>query len=216
MIRRLIDLTLIALILVGAYRSWQSSQERAHLKDTYERLSRITGSLPIEDPSKIHILALKTGDPLQFAWRIYMPPNGKLHVSDNRGSSSSSWNSNATEFIARVRFRENEDGKLEIYEHMHFSSGLSSIGDRKLINLLLGRWNQLQVEQLGAPDIAVLDTDENAVLLRLSFPDNLAAEARKTLSSPEANFHIPVIYELKLSPDPSTKPRSPAKPLPNP
>ncbi|HEU5117546.1 MAG TPA: hypothetical protein VFT74_12955, partial [Isosphaeraceae bacterium] len=174
MIRRLLDLILIVLILVGGYRSWQSSQERDRLRDTHKRLARITGVLPITDPSRVHVVALETGDPMHFAWRFYVPEKYNMRVADNQGSSSS-WSSNAAEFIGRVRFREDDQGRLEIHEHMKFSSGRSNLGSKELTRLLHGRWDQLRVEQFGAPEMAVLDADESAVLLRLSLPDDLAA-----------------------------------------
>ncbi len=206
MIRRLLDLILILAILTGAYRSWQSSQERERLKDTHERLARIIGILPIEDPSKVHVLALETGDPMHFAWRIYLPPHCPFHVRDNNGSSSSSSSTDSTDFIARLRFRETEEGRLEIHKHMKNTSSRSAMGNPSLTNLLHDRWDQLQVEQLGAPDIAVLDPDEPALLLRLSLPDDLAAQARTTLDAREQKRYIPVIYALHLGPEPPANP----------
>ncbi len=205
MIRRLLDLILIVLILVGGYRSWQSSQERNRLRDTHERLARISGVLPITDPSRVHVVALKTGDPMHFAWRFYVPEKYNFRVADNQGSSSS-WSSDASEFIARVRFRVDDQGRLEIHEHMKGSSGRSTMGNKELTRLLHGRWDQLQVEQLGAAEMAVLDADESAVLLRLTLPDNLAAEARKTLDTYEQKRYIPVFFELKLGPETPAKP----------
>src|SRR5262245_16479620 len=108
-----IDAILVLVVLYGTLLAWQSGRERRRLTNVYDRLARVTGDLRVTVPNKAHFLALETGDPMHYAWRIYVPPNFALAFSDKSGGSSSWWTSGEREFIARLRFRGNEQGHLE-------------------------------------------------------------------------------------------------------
>ncbi len=93
---------------------------------------------------------------------------------------------------------------MELYEQFGGMSTQSSFGTTELGEFLRSRWEKVKVEQLGAPEVAVLDPDQPAVLLRLTLATDLLDEARKKL--PEAQqVNIPVLFELNLGP-PALKP----------
>jgi hypothetical protein len=206
--RRVLDLLMIVAIAVGGFQVWSSSRERTRLESEYRRLVQETGELPIGDPSKAHLRALETGEPLHFAWRVYLPPKFTVRIRDGHGGSSGT-SSSSREFIARVRFREDQDGNLELYKHFAGGSSRGGFGDPGLAKLLRGRWDKVIVEQFGAGDVATIEPDEPVVLLRLSLPKEMEAEARKTLPPHVLRDNVlPTFYELKLGPD---SPRSPPK-----
>src|SRR5688572_20693291 len=102
---RLTDWSLLAVTLIGAFLVVHSLRQRNILHNEQDRLARLTGSLRLSDPSQAHVLALETGEPLHFAWRVYLPPRCRFSVK-HLGSSGVSFHSDAQHFIARARFRE--------------------------------------------------------------------------------------------------------------
>ncbi len=207
MIRRIIDLTLILAILLSAYRSWQSSQERNRLINSYNHLYKITGAFPIQDPTQLHIVALETTDPLSFAWRFYVPPNDNPEVRTDSGSGYSAFGLNpgseASEFIARVRLRHTPNGGTQVYTNFGSTSGFTTLGTPAGNLLTPDRWNDVKVEQLGIPQMAILRPNQSTVLLRLTLPDDLAAEARK--QHPNQPFN-PVFFQISIVPPNAPKP----------
>ncbi|MFO0892383.1 MAG: hypothetical protein U0790_24990 [Isosphaeraceae bacterium] len=200
MIRKLVDAILVCVTLIGAWFAWETGQERSRLERTYARMVAAVGDLPIGDPGKIHLRALETGEPLHFAWRVYFPANSNVRVSSPNGGFFTSSSSGATEFLARVRLRENAQGQIDLYTHFSGGSSRSTLFDPKLTKLLHGRWGEIRVEQLGSPDLAVLDPDKPAILLRLILPEDLQAEARKVLDEYDLKRIIPEFYELTIGP----------------
>ncbi len=196
--QRAVELLLVLVVLVGAVLALWSGQERRRLQAEHTRLAQITGDLPVEDPSKVYLRALPTNEPLHFAWRVYYPPNYRDLLKHGAGSSHSSWSRSAREFIARVRFREDSKGHLHAYTRFHGGSSTMGLGDRRLSELLQGRWDKIQVEQLGADGIATLETDESAVVLRLTLPRDMQEEARTKLPNYFQDRYSPVLFELTL------------------
>lgn len=196
--KKAIDVLLLLILVCGGFLAWQTGRERRRLTATYDRLARTTGDLAISDPSKVHFLALETGEPLHFAWRAYVPPNYRVTLQSGTTGQSSSWSSSSVEFIARVRFRQDDRGALEVYTHFSGGSSRMGIGDRTLGELLRGRWDKVIVEQVGSAGLTAIDRGKPTVLLRLKLPDDLAKEARKVLTAYDQERLVPVFYELKL------------------
>lgn len=198
--RRWLDGFLLMVLISGGVLAWKSGQERSRLTSTYERLASKTGDLSIGDPSKVHVLALETREPLHFAWRIYTPPNYTLFVGST-GEQSSSWTKDAREFIARVRFREDEKGELRVYTDYSGGSSTMTIGNKTIADLLHDRWDKILVEQAGRGRISAIEPDRAEVLLRLTLPDDLRDEAKKALSPEDQKRLVPVLYEWKVGRD---------------
>jgi hypothetical protein len=197
MISRLVQLSLVALTLVGLVMVWQSGHQRSAARAEYERLARLTGDLKISDPQKVHVLALETGEPLHFAWRVYLPPNCRTTVRYEGGGSTSNY-SQPQNIIARVRFREHPPGRLQVYTKFAGSSSQSGFGDEALASFLQDRWDQIRVEQLGTGQTALVKLDEEAVLLKLSLPDDLAAQASKEIDLRRHPIELPVLCEMQI------------------
>ncbi len=198
---RLFDGLLILVILIGGVLAVQTGLERSRLTERHGRLARLAGELPIADPSKVYIRALDTGEPLHFAWRVYFPPNYRQSLRSRFASLGSSTSTKPSEFIVRVRFREDDQGTLDNYTHFANGSSRSTFGDKSLADLLRNRWDRVRVEQLGMPEVAVLETDQPGVLLRLALPDDMQDEARKTLSPGIHQQFLPVLFELEIGPE---------------
>jgi hypothetical protein len=195
--RQAVDVILLILVIVGAILAIQTGRERSRLAAHYERLKRKTGDLVIADPSRAYILALPTGEPLSFAWRVYFPANCPYRLIGPFGASSGQ-SSTASDSIARVRIRENPSGQLEFFSSFAGSSMSMSLGNPKLAALLHGRWNTLLVEQLGLGEIAVVKPGAPTQLLKLTLPDDLQREAENQLSADERKPYVPVLYDLKV------------------
>jgi hypothetical protein len=189
------DVVLLAVTIVGGYFAWQTGRERSRLAEKYDRLVQVTGDLPVADASKVYVRALDTGEPMHFAWRVYVPPNYQQIWKSNHGGSSTSSSSSSSEFITRVRFREGDQGRLDVYTHFSGGSSRSTLADGPFAGLLRDHWGEVRVEQLGAAGLAVLGPDQSAVILRLTLPDDLRDRAPQRF--------IPVLFELDLGPEPA-------------
>ncbi len=201
--RRIIELSLLIAVVIGGFLAWRSGRERARLRTDYDRLTRTVGDLTIGDASKLHLRAVETGGPLHFAWHLYLPPNYLLVVKTASGGSSSTVSSEPRDFIARVRFREDDAGRLQVHTSFGSSSGRSSLGDRPLADLLRGRWSGILVERPGVAETAVIEPGKPTVLLRLTLPEDLREAARGILPVRPREGEPLVLYEIILNPDPS-------------
>jgi hypothetical protein len=200
---RVFDWFLLVVTLIGGVLAWQTGRERSRLSERHRRLVGMAGELPIADPSKVYARALDTGEPLHFAWRVYLPANyNRALRSSGGGALGASTSRRPSEFIARLRFRQDNQGVMEVYNHFANGSTRVSLGDKTLADLLRNRWDKVRVERLGAPEVAVIEPDKPAVLLRLTLPDDMQDEARTKLSPDNQARLLPVLYELDLGPKP--------------
>jgi hypothetical protein len=196
---------LIAMVVGGGVMAWRTGRERSRLTARHERLVKSTGELSIKDASKIYALALDTGEPLHFAWHFYFPPNCKQRLRCRFGNQLHSMPASApsqADSIGRVRFGQDDDGTMELFFHFGPVARGMSLEDSELEDLLRGRWDQVKVEQLGAPGVAVVDPDQPAVLLRITLPEDLQTDARTKLSAENQRLFVPVVFEVMLGPPP--------------
>ncbi len=178
---KLLNASLLIAAIVGGIFTYQAGQKHRRLLAEYYRLVNEVGDLEIGDPSKIHVRAIDTGEDLHFAWRVYLPAGFKANWKHNSGGTGSSWNSSPREFIARVRLLEDDGGRLRMFSKEDGGSGMFGFGNRELADLLRGRWDEIEVEQLGSDGIVVIKPDEVAVMLRLRLSDDLKHEAEEKL-----------------------------------
>ena len=189
-----LDTLLSLLIVAGACCVWQSGSERLRLQPEYERFKRLTGELIPQDPAKVYVRALPTDDPLEFAWRVYLPANYRLQVHHESGSSSGS-SSDPVNTIARVRLKE-IDGTWRVYKKVAYGSSLSSLPP-KVGKFLSEHPEQLQVEQLGRGTTAEFSTSDSFVLLQLT----AAAEGRSAGDSNQKDSSPPKPFiKLQIGP----------------
>jgi hypothetical protein len=131
--RRGVESVLIMAFAIGGYLAWQTGHERGRLQRTFDRMARKAGDLEIGDPTRVHLCAIPTGEPLHFAWRVYLPANcpARFHVKAGgfTGHSGAS-RGQPQEFIARVRFREDENGVLNVYSKFVGGSRRMGVGEQ--------------------------------------------------------------------------------------
>lgn len=187
--QRNLEIVLVIATLVGGVFLWRSAQQHAELTREYQRLAAKVGRLPVKDQTKVHILAMDTGDPQHFAWRAYFPANYHYSYTCSSGGGSGS-SGEPWEGILRVRFRE-IDGQNYLYYRLLQGSGLRSIGSGKLYEVLKEHpdlMHKLLVEQIGARELVTFDPSEVKTLIKLSLPADLANEMvdKKGMASEDA------------------------------
>ncbi len=179
---RLLNTLLLIAAVVGGVLTYRAARVRRELLTEQHRLEQMVGSLQIDDPTKMHVLALDTGQPLHFAWRVYLPAGFKPQWRKNSGGGGSASSGGAAcEFVARVRFRENDEGRLEVFTKLGSTSGRGGFGNRQLAELLHDRWDEIEVEQLGRDQLVVVESDEIATLVRLALSESLNQDAKQQL-----------------------------------
>jgi len=210
---RLLNAVLLIATLIGGVLAHQAGKRHQRLLAERERLEEQVGCLRIEDPSRMYVRALETGEELHFAWRVYFPAGLNLRTKNSNGGGTwSSKRPDAIEFIARVRFRENDDGRLNVFTKQANGSGRLALGDRRLADLLRGRWDEIQVEQLGSDGSVAIATDEVATLLRLTFSEDLKREAGQKLSKSLATRFQRVLFDMRLGSDKAFQQATTGKP----
>ncbi len=207
---KLLDATLLLIALVGGVVVLYTSREQGRVRAKSERLSRSAGNLVITDPSKVHVLALDTGEPLHFAWRVYLPADYELFTRVMPAASVGSLvpgTSPARELILRVRFREDSEGDLNLYQSRENSSSRQSFGDPALSKVLHGRFDKVLVEQLGTHGAVSVGMDEPLDLLSLTVPADLETEVRNELSPDRRARFDPRFFRFSFRPEPKQTPQ---------
>jgi hypothetical protein len=200
--QRFIEIGLIATIIVGSIWLWRTTVQRDELQREHDRLAAKIGVLAIKDPAQVHIRAIATGEPLNFAWRAYFPANYRWSYTTKSGSGGSSSSSSPQETILRVRIRE-IDGHLMLYTRFSGGSGLMSIGPAKMLEMLKQNpeaLKNLQVERLAADGPIAFDADQAQTLVKISLPAELQAEAKEKLQAWEYERVAPTIEWIRFGP----------------
>lgn len=180
MLIRLINLALAIVAVCGGVMAIKQQRQIAQIQGEHQRLETIAGVMPISDEYKIHVLAIDTGDPLHFLWRVYLPAKTDMRwrlqtAFGSSGSNSHSGRQEPQQFYARVRLRK--IGKqLMLFRSAGSGSGSSTIGGPEAA-ISVERPDLLQVEQLARNEVLVLDTDELIPLLQVQ----LRPEARQEI-----------------------------------
>ena len=113
------------------------------------------------------------------------------------------------ELILRARFREDAEGRLNLYEKHESGSSRAQFGGKSLSEVLHGRFDKVLVEQLGTHGIVSVGVDEPLDLLRLKLPPDMEAAIVGELSPDQpALARNPEIYRFSFGPEakPSTPP----------
>jgi hypothetical protein len=199
--QRVIEIVLILIIAIGGAFLLPILMKLYGLQRELDHLTQKTGCLTITDPTKVHIRAIDTGEPLHFAWQAYFPANYSFSYTTNSGSGSNS-HGLPRETILRVRIRE-VDGRLMIYQRLGGGGGGAIGGSAKLIELLKEHPDALQklrVERLAADGLMVFDVGESHTLLKISLPPDLQAEAKEKFEKREYNRIVPTVEWIRFGP----------------
>ena len=169
MILRALNFMLLAAALVGVYFALKAEVEYRPLREYHRQLVAEVGLLPVGDPAKVHIVAIPTGEPLHYAWQMYVPAGyeKQWHSRAGHGSSSSSGGSDSEPHfdVVRVRLREQSPGNWQVWTKQRNSSSLMGFSADELKKF--GPLESLQAAPLAADGVVVLEPDEVATLLRL-------------------------------------------------
>jgi hypothetical protein len=198
MLTRLLNVVLLIAALIGGVLAYRAAAHRQRLLTEKSRLEKLVGSLPVGDLSKTHVRAMETGDELHFAWRVYLPAGFNARWEYSGGSS---WSSGPREFIARVRLREDERGRLFVFIKGGGGSSRLALGDEQLADLLRDRWDEVRVEQLAADDVVTVEADEVATLLRLTLSDDLKREVEQKLNKYFAERFQTALVDVRFGSD---------------
>jgi hypothetical protein len=193
-------LLLIALVL-GVILAVMTGLQRSSREAEFRRLAKEIGDLTIEDGSKVHVLALETGEPLDFAWRVYVPTDFSTRIGfgGQMFDSGYSGNQDPVDFIVRARFRKSADGSLDIFVKEGDGSMRPNYVNKEVAALIRDHPEWVRVEQLGKDGIAVVDPKRNVLLLQLRMSPEMEAEARKTIPPDELKNYIDDLFDIILS-----------------
>ena len=200
--RRLLYLAVLAAIVAGGVLAWRSGAERARLEERYRHWARTAGDLAAVDPTKVYVLGLETDEPLHFAWRLHAPANYRAsfaYVGGGGSGSSGFTTSTPSDFIARVRIRRDEAGRLQVFERLGGASGVFAVED-DLGRFLAGREGELIVEPLAADGPVAFDASTSVTLLRVAMPPAMIEEARAKLPDHVVARHVPDVVKITVGP----------------
>lgn len=195
---RWINIVLALVALYGAFIALREARVNEGLSDQHRVLAAETGFLDVSDPSKVHVVALASEDPLHFRWRIYLPEKQSVSWRTSEVGAGSHTSTGPENFIAQVRFRKSEYGFVRIFTDLESRGGVGSLGGRELERFLLDRWDEIETVQLGADGPAVIEPQEVATLLQLRMPAAMEKEAEALLPASWAKQVVPVLYEVRI------------------
>jgi hypothetical protein len=152
---------------VGAFLAIQAGREHRQLRAEHRVLKAEVGLVSVGDPTKLHVAAIETGDPLDFAWQVYLPAKFELRWKAQFGggaSSGSHGGGNTDPFydLLRVRIRETAEGRPQVWFKHRSGSSLMGVSPRDFKLLKNG---SVLIEQLGQHETAILDRDQVGTLL---------------------------------------------------
>ncbi|MGN6544688.1 MAG: hypothetical protein ACTHK7_06545 [Aureliella sp.] len=170
----------------------------------HTRLTDVAGELVITDPDQLHIQAIDTGEPLRFAWRVYAP--GGQAIVFHFGSSGQPLGSSTHqdpephESFASVCFTEQRPpGQAGVYCFFENTSDFCSLAPPGMFEFLRDHWNELEIEQLGAREVARVKPGDSATMLRVKLSPSLMQKAReKNLATPTSDGPTPTCFECRL------------------
>lgn len=117
MSKRLTETILLVITIAGATAISVAFYYRCSIRAEYVRCIAKVGRFEIEDDEKIHLKRLRPEDPMQFAWRCYVPPlppnsgvQTKGYVGNSRCGGNWSNSYEGKESTIRVAIRRTKAG----------------------------------------------------------------------------------------------------------
>lgn len=83
---RIVDSILVLALIVGICLAWPIQSEAWRLHTKRVELQRKVGEMPIRDPSKFHVLLLKSDIPLEFQWPTLEEPLTLIRFQETNGT----------------------------------------------------------------------------------------------------------------------------------
>ena len=179
-----LEATIVVVIVVGALLAASSGWRLSSVRAENERLVKRVGRLKIDDPTRVHVVAMPSDDPMTFVWRVHFPANYNATYSTyySSGNTASSFSTSVAPYegVVRARMRAFPNDEWKFYSAIGGSSSLGDVsGDDRLMKIVKGHWNRLRAEQLGYDEMVSFAPDEGFVLLRIVLPPDLIDEAER-------------------------------------
>jgi hypothetical protein len=153
---RIVSATSWIVIVLLAVALGNVGREASALKTELRKLRAEAGHLDVHDRSKVYAVRVRTNEPNEWAWRIYLPGNhtytlynycGRMPAGEgldphHTGSGSGSYGAiNSGEFVLRFSLEEGPDGQWITKVISRASSG--SIGSKPRTSWLADRdWDE--------------------------------------------------------------------------
>lgn len=187
----------IAVAIVVVVTFFDSVRNQRLLAE-HKRLERKLGPLRIEDPAKMHVRGVETGEELHFAWRLYLPAGFSYQVHFGDPGYAGSTSVDAAESVSRVRFYEDEEGVLNMFTACAGFSSTRQLGNAEFADLLRDRWDEVRVDQLGADRTVIADEHEAVALLRLTLSDDLKRDLPPELDDASKKKFQSALLDLRI------------------
>lgn len=168
---RILNGVLFLAALAGVVLAVRTGLETNQLRAEHQLLLDEVGLLTVDDPDKVHLLALPSHTPLEFKWQMYIPAGFHRNWSIRTdGGSSTSSNSGSTPVayhdLVLARFREESDGRWILWMKHRGGSSMMNLSKREAALLLEPQ--RLSIRQLAQGGSTVLEDDKIHTLLRVS------------------------------------------------
>ena len=185
-------------------------RQNAELKARDAEIAKLgaeLGILTITDPSKVHILALRSKEDWHWRWRVYLPPGKKWKITQALGEkvpmqgfdmsnvphSSSSGDLSNEEFTAEVWLNRDIHGALRLNRQFGDGRGASVISDEQAKMLFANGSASSHTAGMSATE--VYDPAGPIELLRLHKYGSVPQPDGSTISSQLPNFGILLFLE---------------------
>ncbi len=185
-------------------------RQKTELKTLETQIAKLEaelGKLTIQDPSKVHILALPSKEDWHWQWRVYLPPGKKWKITEALGEkvprqgfdmtgvphSSSNGALGKGEFTAEVWLARDVNGALRLNRQFAGSGVASGISEEDAKKLLAP--GSTSSHAAGMIATAVLEPAGPIELHRLHEYGSVRQPDGRTVSSQEPNFGMLLFFE---------------------
>ena len=178
----LIDGVLLAIVITGAWYAWPIQREAGRLHAKRMELQRIVGEMPIKDPTKYHVMLLKSENPLEWRWRIFVPagidtllatdcsPDGSSSRSGFTGGSQS-----AQEGLLTATISQTDAGNLvqiKIRARSRHSNGTITTHVRgDTMQQMVSDKDTSSWQIAGRDGVEIISSDQVVSLLAIELPE---------------------------------------------
>ncbi|MBC7852588.1 MAG: hypothetical protein IAF94_04045 [Pirellulaceae bacterium] len=185
-------------------------RQQADLKARDAEITKLEaelGILTITDPSKVHILALRSKEDWHWRWRVYLPPGKKWRITQALGErvpkqgfdmsnvphGSSSGDLSNEEFTAEVWIARDVNGSLRLNRRFGGSGVANGISEEDAKKLLAGGSTSTHTAGMSATE--VFDPAGPIELLRLHTHSHIPQPDGSSISSEKPDFGILLFLE---------------------
>ncbi len=174
--------------VVGVAYAWPILSEAGQLHAKRLDLQRRVGEMSISDPTKFHVLLLKSENPLEFRWRIYIPAKTDATLSTESRSSTGSSSSTSsfsgssdparecliTATILPVEGNSNMEIRIRTKSENSRGNATTYLSD-EVIQRMVNTNDTSSWQVAGKDGVEAISIDEMVLLLAIEPPGQVAA-----------------------------------------